>query len=246
MSVSTATPSAMAVSSATPMHTLWAAEKWTDNDKPFIVAKQGIEKKLKANYDPLKLAAKYEAQVEQKPNDPIPVFGWGLSLFYASKVKPRTWEPSIRLKMLRALDSTPSPHSMQYDRMRFLVQSHFLGEFFLKKMGLRLLQQNPQDDEVKASMRPILNVIGDPTDAHLALTYAKQLIAKYPYYPKWYAMLGSVYYDMAINPTTRTRTTFKHAISAYQKYLALAKPNDPFRERAKYLIDVLQKDIPKQ
>ena len=110
-------------------------------------------------------------------------------------------------------------------------------------MGLRLLKVNPLDDEVKASMLPVLDVIGKPADGQLALLFANQLICEHPNYPKWYAMLGAIYDLISIR--TNSRLDCQKSISAYEEYLRLAKKSDPFYNHAKYIITAIKKNMPK-
>lgn len=223
--------------------TAWVSEKWSSSDKAFVLAKKQIQQKVQSSKDKIALAATYRELFKKSPKSSVLLFKWGMSTFYASKTKPSTWSPEEIYFLLTSLDTVPSPHSLQYDRMRFLLQSHFRGEGFLKTMGLRLLKVNPQDDDVRALMILVLNVVGNPADGQLAINFAKQLIARHPTDPRWYAMLGSAY-DL-VSVRTNSLEDCQKSISAFKSCLKLAKKSDFVYSHAQYMIDVIEKNLPK-
>ena len=225
-----------------PQRTGWVFEKWSANDKVFPLINKQLQKKILASHDAVSITAAYGELFKKTPKSTVLLFKWGMSTYYASKTKSSTWFPTDSDLLLTSLDVIPSPHSFQYDRMRFLIQSHFRGEDFLKTMGLRLLKVNPGDDEVKSSMFPVLNIVGNPRDGQLALDFANELIAKHPANPRWHAMLGSTYNLISVR--TNKRLDCEKAITAYQDYLKLAKKTDPFYSHAEYMISVIKKNMP--
>ena len=222
---------------------VWLTERWTAKEQPFISARKNIETTVRAKHNVALLAAKYAALAQKYPTNSLYMFRWGLATYYVAQNENITWKPPIVERLLSRLSTFPSPHSAQFARMRFLIETRYIGTPRLKTVGLRLLQRDPHDDAVKASMYPVLNVIGSPADGMLAVKLANELIAENPRYPKWHAMLGAAYYDISIRQNTRSNCL--KSIAAYQKYLELAKPSDPFREQAERLIKELQKTMPK-
>ncbi|MGI4787558.1 MAG: hypothetical protein ACRYFS_01765 [Janthinobacterium lividum] len=222
----------------------WLTEAWTAKERPFVLARRSLEATIQSQHNALQLATALEASATKHPKYAVLLFRWGLATYYASQSRNIVWKPPMIDRLLAALDEFPSPHSAEFMRMRFLIEAHYNVTPDLKLMGLRLLTRDPSDDAVRASMYPLLNVIGSPADGRLALTFARELIAKHPTTPKWHAMLGAAYYNIAIHDNTIANCSA--SVRAYQKYLEMASPNDPFREQAKLLIKEMQKTMPKQ
>ena len=229
----------------TPKHSRmqWTDEVWVaKNDKPFLSADQALKSYVRLGKDPGLLMPVYESLANSGKLKMVNSYKWGMSLYYSSKTKPRTWRPQSVDRLLLKLKSLPLSHSASFDRMRFLVEAAYAPNFDLKPIALRLLAKYPHDDEIKYSILPSLNVMGNASDGQTALRLMTELVAENPHDARAYARLSAVYYDTSIRSNTRINSL--NAIAAYKKYLAYAKPNDPFYDRAKYLISVLQRDLP--
>lgn len=221
----------------------WLSEPWTGDETHFLTARSETEKLLRNGYDSKALAKKYALRAQKHPTSPLLVFRWGLATYYAAQKESDVWEPPYRQALLATLSTVPSPHSREFARMRFLIESRFLGETYLKKIGERLLNYNPNDTAVKISIFRVLSVITNPDDSQIALSYARGLIVANPRNPLAYRKLGGVYYEISIR--VNTRANCQAAINAYQSFLKYSKPTDRFYPTAKYLISVLQKTMPK-
>ena len=112
-------------------HTAWVAEKWSIQDKNFVIIETQVKRKVEMSHDTVALASMYGKLFQKNPKDAFLLFKWGLATFYVAETKQMTWFPKDSDLLLGYLDTVPSPHSLQYDRMRFLVQSRFRGEGFV-------------------------------------------------------------------------------------------------------------------
>jgi len=220
----------------------WLSEPWTNNDRQFASARLGIQKLVKNGFDPSALAKKYAVIAQKNPANSLLIFRWGLATDYAAHDQNIVWEPPYYRQLLLDMAAVQSPHSREFARMRFLIESRFTGETYLKKVGERLLQRDPNDTAVKIAMFPVLNVLTNPDDSNVALRYANDLIVANPRNPVAYRKLGDVYYLISIR--TNTKQDSQKAIKAYQLYLKYAKPTDNYFSRINHLLDVLQKTMP--
>ncbi|RYZ92627.1 MAG: hypothetical protein EOP06_03705 [Proteobacteria bacterium] len=138
-----------------------------------------------------------------------------------------------------ALASTPSPRVYNWTRLRFLVDARNFPDTLLRPVGERLVQRDPKDYEVKYRLIDTFNPGESKAEKKQALIYAHDLIRLNPKRASGYSALGGVYYrDWLLN---KNRTDAGNAIAAYQRYLKIAPPNEPFRRQVTLLIALMRK-----
>lgn len=217
----------------------WVNEQWTGDNRPFQKIKQDITTALDSGQNAGDLAAKYRLKAIASPKDSQAVFGWA----YAVRANIRTLPASMESRMMwfrvrEALDQPPSPHAYDYDRLRFLLaydKSHIRG------LGERLLKQNPADNSVKLQLiYAYINSFGtsllvSESAANQfkvrALQLTGELIQSDPKNPDYRAALGNLYaayLSRHYQDKRYNRDDAVKALTAYQDYQRIAKPNDDF------------------
>lgn len=225
---------------------IWSSQEWTANDHPFRAAKTEIDKAVKNGKKPEVVAQACEGQANKRPLQAIAVFRWAYAVDKAVAAK-KPFDPEGLRKPLILMRRTMPPHSYEYARLRFLLESSLggSGSYSLTKMvGERLLQRNPKDVSVKMRMCSILTSSRNPQEPQRALKMAKELVADNSKSANRYLCLGNVYYSLWFRDQQKVQR--EGAIAAFRQYLKLKPANEPGRERVQGLINLLQrtKDMP--
>jgi len=218
----------------------WIQEAWTGDDKPFEKARSTITSQLVTCLDPRVLIEKLKTEALQKPTNALAQFRWGFAAYtYASNqtVKEAVGD-NILPQILVALASAQSPHTYNYDRLRFMILSRGIPPHQLKSMGERLLNKNSQDAQVKYGLASFLKYSNAVRDRQMALAYAQQLANQYPKEAKYYGLLAGIAYTTWFR--SKSQTDANKAIAAYRHYLDIAAPDEVFRDNAQFYIRYIQ------
>lgn len=209
----------------------WVYTEWTRNDGPYAATRAQIERAFSTGTQPQVTVSQYEAAAKREPNNAFAQFAWAYAVRLATK------SPSFHISNVQdlvfsanvALAEAPSPHTYDYDRLRYLLWIQFGGggaSHFLKGMAVRLLQKDPHDFPVLLDQTLIYTQNRDKAARHRGYALIQRLIHQYPGKPDVYDALGCWYY---------TEYMFEHdpknyrlAISTYQKALAMY-PTDSVR-----------------
>ena len=219
----------------------WTREAWTGDDKPYQQARTEIEGQFIDAKNPELLLQNYKTDALKSPHDTLAQFRWACAAYtYASKKTVKD-EVGFRIlpSVILALASVPSPHTYDYDRLRFLIQSFaIVVPYQLKSIAERLLKKNPEDALVKYALAALLNNSNNSRDRVMAMVYAQQLVNKYPKDAKYYSLLAGFAYTTWFR--SKTQTDANKAIAAYQRYLDIAGPDELFRENAQFYVKDIQ------
>lgn len=230
-----------------PLSWKWTTEEWTGDDAPFAKIRDEVkEVKDKGKLDKAYLR-KLEEDANQKPEDAKSQFRWGYAMFEApyAGINLHSGPYSDYYSVVRALGRPKSPQSYLYARLRFILMSMEYQYAPLKKLGIRLLERNPEDTPVKSYLIPYLGDLRDTEERKLALKYIQELIAKHPQWAGAYALLGS-YYQTSILRYKEIAAADK-SIAAYQKYISLLpKSEQTQRARTLQAIQIIQREKEKQ
>lgn len=217
----------------------WTTEKWTGNEKPYVAARESID----ADFSHGKVTVDYlsglEAAVNRSEHDPLRLFRWAYARYKAQSLHPTL--PFTPVPGWGAFDEISSPHTYQYARTRFLAEIMLGNRPDLMSLGKRLLAHNPNDFDVEYGLMACFHQNLSDNEKQAALTYADQLIQKYPTKPSVYAVKGGVYLSYWIDH--RNKQDAVDAIKWYQRYLKLAPADYEWRKHAESTIALLQSRI---
>ena len=227
------------------VQTLWAwtTEKWDASDRPYQQIRDNIWRSISSGQKPEILDAKYRALAKSEayhpPYDSVAQFRWAYVAYQAVIVNPQLIDHSDFAAATQALGYGPSPRSYEYARLRFLMEAMSWPDIHLKVAGERLLARVPDDFQVKYQLTHVL-ASGSTSSQNMnqAVLYAQQLVRAMPSKGRMYGLLGETYYTRWLSG--KSSMDGDNAIAAYEKYLALAPPNDSFRHQAQYLIKKIQ------
>lgn len=214
----------------------WMAEKWTGDDKPYQKIRANIDKALSAGENPDRLAVAYEQKAQLHLKNPQAVYAWAYASWRAIKSTTHDNNYNRLARVIVAMAELPSPKTYEFTRMHFLALAWVTERAELKDVGLRLLQQNPNDYSVKYQASGILTITFTGQDKVLALKYAQDLIQMRPNTADPYGLLGSIYLRSYDQNHTKNKEDGEKAASAYEEYLKRAPANDPWRSQAESLI----------
>jgi hypothetical protein len=215
----------------------WTNDKWTGDDRPYIIARRQIDQAYAAGKSPEPLIQKYRVATEKGPRihtassifyNPLACYRWGYAAWKTVSAKSSLKEQGKHLSgVSEALASASSPHIYEYTRLRFFVEAWYIPSSKLKNVGLRLLKHSPGDLDVKYHMTRILTQIVTAQNNRLALSYAKDLVHSRPQRPSSYAALGGVYDDSW--EFLGNKADAAKAIAAYQHCLVIMPPDTYWR-----------------
>ena len=210
----------------------WISEQWTGEEKPFRIIRATIDATLTSGIKPEALISKYKIASERSPSDPKALFRWGYTAYQAATQPGKTNSEGLgQLTQVRQdFPFAHSPHTYEYDRLRFLVQSFGFGSSDIARVGARLLKLHPNDDDVEYSYVKCLT--DDPTRACRlqALANTRLLVRKNPNVPSVYALLATVY--SALWASNNDKQYAAKAVEAYQEYLRKAPADFAYRKQA--------------
>jgi hypothetical protein len=168
-------------------------ERWTAYERPFQTLRNSIEKVAgKQQKSPVvwSLYQGHKEEARNNPNDVLTLFAWACAADRAAARRDLRSRVPLS-EIAAALERVPSPHSREYARIRYILESRMFVRRELKPLGERLLRADPNDYKV---MHLLIEVPrpGMPQDKQRALKYAHTMIRNQPGDPGSYAMLGSV------------------------------------------------------
>ena len=189
---------------------------WTDQEiKPgaddlLLVA---LRKRLTSLYadgsqhdDKLALLAEASAQ---SPGDTKKTYEWGYANYLAmhfDRSRPRDF------KLLQALNTSKSPATYEFLRMRFLATASMFGaNDYMIRLGERLAIYKPQDFEVIEMLSRNMDT-DIPIARKKVLDYSKKLIAIDPDRPEGYASMAEVSYLDWLDSSLRDVNAAREAI----------------------------------
>jgi hypothetical protein len=220
----------------------WVTEAWDDDDKPYAAARRGIDMALRSGANPLTLVTKYQEELKSDPWNPRKVFPWAYASWLARKrVKTRDESNRIFNPVGERMAEVRFIGSYQYARMAFLAQAQTWPRFALKRVGEKLLQRDPSDQEVKLAMIRVLTAgkntgkgskkIYDPRDDQLALSYANDFRRRYPQEIKYDYLYADTLQYLYIRQYPLERQKGDAAIAAFQRVLR-KNPDNLYRMAA--------------
>lgn len=217
----------------------WVSEPWTGNDQPFLKLKRQIDLASKTQ-KPANLLPRYKAVARLKPNDVQAQYAWAYCALKATWAKPDN-EANLLGGVRLALSQAKSPHSYEFDRVRFMEAAPYPSDKRLRIMGDRLIKHNPKDWFLKQlQARVLLYVTGlEGADGPRAIQLMQDVVKAQPRKANVYATLGGVYSQHSY--VTRDPKEMQKAIDAYRKYLSLTSKNDAWRSQAKLIIQNLER-----
>ena len=217
----------------------WTMYPWSGDDTPYKTIRYAVFDAMQKSQNPLALVRQYKAAAQKKPLDQHVVFRYAYAT-YQLTTQDKAFKQTTELHAANwAAQHIDPPRTYQFARLLFLMETT-LGGYgrALLPLSERLLQRDPNDVQVMYRSLDILNGGMFPQDTDKAIAYAQKMVHLLPRSASVYAALGSVYFD--IWGRTKSKSDADQAIAGYQKFLALAPANDPFRPRAEYMIRWLQ------
>ncbi len=178
----------------------------------------------------MELARKYESAAKKAQFDAPTVYRFAYASYRAEQydaLYAKSEDDSLARGMLPRL---PLPYNYLVARLRFLMESEGFPEPYLKVVGERLLQRNPNDYRVEYVLETLLDPSLSEAEKARAFYYANDLVHRYPSKPEVYGLCAKNYYIAWL--ATKSPADAKYAIVLYQKYLSIAPPHDPFRQQA--------------
>ena len=216
--------------------TYWMREKWVGDDKPYQDVTKSIDAAVAHGKSPETLAAEYYQAYQKNKYDQMTVF----RLAYASLAAVRknssfTSHPEWTAAC-NAMPSVPSPHTYEFDRLHFLVDSRELGApTTYLDAGLRLLKRNPNDFDVKFETVEMTEPALDPKQRRLAFQFVADLKKMTPGNYKLVGLEGFIY-DISFLERQRPDDA-RGLIRLYTQFLKVAPANAEFRPTAQERID---------
>ncbi len=222
----------------------WLNEKWTGNDAPYASLRNQINSAIATGTSPNELVAQYAPQAKRVPNNTLAQFAWAYTVWL--QVKAIAFPQQQRLDLLRtvsvALALAPSPHTYNYDRMRYLIWLQFGGgaaSHYLESMAYRLLAKAPQDFPVQLGLAAIYTQNEDRGQQKKGYAYIQQLIQGNPDKPEVYDMLGAWYYTQYL--FYHAPENYRQAISYYQKAYTMYPVASARHAQLPHLIEMAEK-----
>ncbi len=213
----------------------WTSGSWDGDDKPYRQIRTAIDHAIAGGRKPQELMYFYETFARKAPNDPKAQFRWAYAAYKAALTVDYYTGERILGDPRDALVLGPFPNTYEYARLIFLTEDYavmFVPE--LQQISKRFLKVSPQDTEVRYAAAKNLLYNRDPATRQLAVDCVYGLIRARPQWAKPRGLLGFVFYRQW--KTTKSQSDAAKAIQGYQRYLALAPANDPFRQRAQETI----------
>ena len=227
-----------------PAQFAWTTEAWTADEKPYQAERIAIAIAQRQGKNMLALAKQYGAAAKAKPkSDALAVFRWGYAAWLAYDYGNGNNTPAAYelFDANKALETTPSPHSYQYDRLRFLIEACANSQRGVKGLGERLLKRNLNDFDVVFYQIGMTYGSLSEADNQRALELSKMLIQKYPNNSTGYERAGTTYQGLwwghHKKPDAQT------AIDYFRKGKALLPANDPNQAKYDYQIHSLEREM---
>lgn len=213
----------------------WTLEEWSGNDAHYKIIEANIDSQIAQRQLTSEALKHYKVRAEAKPPNPEDIFRWVYASYKAERVVPpiaQTNSPGSGIM------SQAQPHSYEFTRLHFLLQTDEGGYPIFRSVGERLIKRNPKDYVVKYFLITCIDPTISDRAKQDALSYARALIKEQPNRPSAYLALGSIYYILwSVNKRDEDG---KYAVSAYSKYLHLAPLNARGRAQSVQIIKTIQ------
>lgn len=216
--------------------TSWMTEKWTGDETHYAAARENINRDFSRGGITVAYLKGLETAWNQDEQDPLKLFRWAYARYKAQGLHPPI--PFTTVPAYGAFNEVPSPHTYEYARVRFLIETSLSRPRELMAIGKRLLARNPDDFDVEFALSRCFGETMSAEEKQSALAYADHLINKYPNKSSVYAVKAGVYFSYWIDH--RNKQDARDAIQWYQKYLKVAPTNYEWRKRAEGIVTLLQ------
>jgi tetratricopeptide (TPR) repeat protein len=222
----------------------WTEGKWTDSDAPYLAVKQELLGKIQSGTSARQIAESLEPKLSAA-SPALDRFRYAYAVAYARGMKQ--WPEAEAQKKgkyaVYLLAAKPFPRAYEYIRLRFFLEVHALPNAKLIPLGKRLLAAKPNDASIQGRYVNLLTFSPRTEDRREAVRVADELLRKNPNVPDNHARLGGAYWGLW--QQTRKREDGQKAIAAYQSYLKVAPPTEPFRAEAQRIITTIQDGMTK-
>ena len=198
----------------------WATEAWIKNDKPYKKIEDEVDTAIARHEFTMLDIATYQTQADKNIHDPLVQFRWTYAVYRANQENSPI--KSGLYPFTSALGRAPNPHSYEYSRIGFLIQTQFSPDPHYVNLGERLLAQKPSDYLVEYKLAGCIDPTHSPEAKIKAFKYAHDLIRMKPNDPRSYVALGGVYYYLW--SVSHNHVEGQQAIIAYQHSLQLDPP----------------------
>jgi len=209
----------------------WTVDSWTGDDKPYLEARTQIDRAILLGQNPSALLQSEEAKAKTNLNDSLAVFRWGYSACKVTFTQAKLVDNMELMSHVEPyLRTAPSPHTYNYSRLLFLGINYGSQDYDAKPLGERLLQRDPQDDDVKYQMIACLLGYNKRTkaDEAQAIALGQSLLKNHPKSLGVHAQIANTY--MAIWSSSYKQADANRAIAEYRVYQSLLAPSDPDRK----------------
>ena len=201
----------------------WISEKWTGDNKPYRAITAGIAKLI--GQKQLKRAlARFDSEASVNPTSASLQYRFVLADF---SLEMQNW-PIQRSKVLRwreMLAGPDSPQTLDYSRLRFMVEAVYSANRKIKPLGLRLLQVTPDDKWVAFFVDRVKKASTDAQDIQENL---KQAYLKLKSDPNDKSALSTIVRErMKIWAKSSKRSDANAAITAYKQYQRILPVGSP-------------------
>jgi hypothetical protein len=225
-----------------PTMWVWTMEKWSGNNEPYQRARLVIDGIAEANGPNLeRLLVKYKEKA-RKTENPLVIFQWAYVAYQVMLTRNSTITQHQALEGVEeALRQTNSPHTYDYDRIRFLVGEFYTSHREAIPIAKRLLAVNKNDYEVEYNLASTYLNDFAPAKIEDSLDICRYLKQLYPSRSSLYTLTGEAY--LLAWHRNHSPVQAKAVVENYQKYLNLAPPKDAFRKRAQQIVNEYEKKV---
>ena len=199
----------------------WMEENWNDDEAAYQKLRAAIEKNKQEGKLTSEVIERYRLLHEKKQTNPIALYQWGYASFEATQTNPSIFQ--AQLVSPKAFEEAPSPHTYEYDRLRFLVWAHYSPHARFQTIGERLLRHTPNDNDLKYYLIQCYEPEHSEQEKQKAVTLAQSLIDSAPHRPGAYSALAGIYFRLWM--VNHQAEDANKAVSAYQDYLRIAPKN---------------------
>jgi hypothetical protein len=201
----------------------WLDEKWTGNNQPYRAITREVQDLLQQKRLNAALPS-YQRAAQANPLDARLQYRYVLAGF---SLEMQDW-PIDRNKSLRwreDLACPDSPRTLDYARLRFLVEAAHYDNQRLKPLGVRLLQSVPRDNWTSFFVERLQKASTDPKDIQQNLNRAYLKLRSNSKDKK--ALFTVTQERMKIWAVSHKRSDAQAAIAAYKRYQQLLPSGSP-------------------
>ncbi len=214
----------------------WMEEKWNSDEATYQKLRTATEKDKREGKLTSDMIEGYRLLHEKKRKDPIALYQWGYASFEATQVNPPISQ--VQLVSPMAFEEAPSPHTYEYDRLRFLVWAHYSPHARFQTVGERLLGHASNDNDVRYYLIQCYDPEHSEQEKQKAVTLARNLVRSAPRRPGSYSVLAGIYFRLWM--VNHQAEDANRAVSAYQEYLRIAPKSYAWRRQAENIIGYIR------